>query len=767
MSKLRAWLPRLVAVFGKKRRDSELADELESHLQMHVEDNLRSGMTPDEARRQAVLKLGGVEQTKEKYRDRRGLPWLETLLQDVRFGLRMLRKNPVFSAVAVLTLALGIGANTAIFTVVDSVLVRPLPYPHAERIVTVGSTYQGVPYSGTIIAGPHYRFLEEYSRSFESVEAHDVVTSGVNVSGGAVPEHLVSATVSAGFFRVLGVAPALGRYFTEEEDRPDGPCAVILTDGLWHRRYAGDPGIVGRNIALNEQSCLVTAVLPPNFSFDQSPDVFMSARIPPVTWDLGHSYFMLARLKPDVTINQARSEMETLFARFKNAHGDLVDNQETGIELKPYLDSIVGEVRPSLWALFGAVGFVLLIACANVANLLLSRAASRTREMAVRAALGAARRRLIRQLVTESALLAVTGGGLGLLMTGFGISALHRLAPSSLPRAADISLDLRVVGFAFLLSVFTVLVFGLAPALYVSSVDINASLQGASDRTSANASSARTSRLLIGAEVALSIILLAGAALLIRSFVALRGVAPGFDPTSVLTFKMSPLPRYSTTPLLWEFERQVLERIRALPGVDSAAVSICLPLELGPDMPAEILGQSHPTPLNPHYRTISPDYFRSLKIPIIRGRSFTDSDTSNSTPAIIINESIARSFFKDRDPLGEHLRLGVGLGAGYAERPRVIVGVAGDVRESSLDQPAGWTIFIPRAQVPSSLTADINRLVGTSWAVRTELPPAQLAEAVRRTVLGIDPLQAISNIRTMEQMMSLRLSIAKGSHWCS
>jgi putative ABC transport system permease protein len=289
----------------------------------------------------------------------------------------------------------------------------------------------------------------------------------------------------------------------------------------------------------------------------------------------------------------------------------------------------------------------------------------------------------------------------------------------------------------------------------VTRMGIDASLQAASGRASAGASSARTSRLLIGAEVALSIILLAGAALLIRSFVALRGVAPGFDPTRVLTFKLSPLPRYSSTPVLWEFERQVLERIRALPGVDTAAVSICLPLELGPLMPAEILGPSPPTPLNPHYRTISPDYFRSLKIPIIHGRSFSDSDTSNSTPAIIINESMARRFFRDRDPLGQHLRLGVGLGVAYTEPPRVIVGVAGDVRESSLDQPAGWTVFIPRAQVPSSLTADINRLVGTSWAVRTGLPPAQLAEAVRRTILGIDPLQPISNIRTMEQMMSM------------
>ena len=617
----------------------------------------------------------------------------------------------------------------------------------------VGSSFRGNLDSDSMVEGTHYRFLQEYGHSFESVEAHEVVTSGANVSGETEPEHLVSAAVSAGFFRVLGVVPARGRAFTEEEDRPNGPCAVVLTDGLWRRRYGADPSTVGRSITLNDESCLVTGILPPSFRFDQNAEIFTSLRFPAVP-ESGHYYYMLARLNPGVTVEQARLEMPALFSRFKVAHGNLVDDGETGFQVKPYLDSIVGDARPSLWVLQGAVGLVLLMACANVANLLLLRGSGRTREMAVRAALGADRGRLARQLITESMLLACLGGGLGLLIAHWGISVLRSMAPDSLPRAADISFDLPVAGFALFLSGFTVLIFGLVPALQASRVDVTTSLKALSGRTSAEIGRARSRVLLVGTEVALSTILLTGAVLLMRSFVALRDVSPGFDPTSVLTFRISPLPRYSTTPALWDFEHQVLRQLSALPAVDTVASAICLPLQIGPDMPAAVLGQRQSTALGPVYRTVSPDYFRALRIPIIRGRSFADTDTADATPVIIINDSFAQQMFIGRDPLGEHIQLGIGLGAEYADPPRVIVGVVGNVRETSLDQPAQITVFIPRAQVPSSLTAPINRLVGTSWVVRTKIPPAQLAGDVRRTILTIDPQQPISNVSTMEQMLS-------------
>ena len=741
-------------LFRKQQMELDLDEEIRSHLDLLADQRIREGMSSGEARRAARIELGGIEQVKEQVRAVRAGVWLETLWQDLRFAVRMLRKSPGFTIVAVLTLALGIGATTAIFTVVEGVLLRPLPYPDAERIVRIGSAFRDALDNGAVIAGPHYQFLREYSKSFEFVEAHDVITAGVNVSGATEPEHLVSAAVSAGFFDVLGVAPALGRAFTTEEDRPGGPCVVVLTDSLWHRRYTGDSGIVGRTVELNSESCLVTGVLPPSFRFDQNADIFMPTRIPAATRDLGHSYFMLARLKPGVTLAQAQAELQTLLARFKTSHGDLVSQDETGIAVRPYLDWIVGDARPSLWILFGAVGLLLFIACINVANLLLSRSAARTREIATRAALGAGRLRLTRQLLTEGALLAFVGGSLGLLMACWGVSVLRAIAPSTLPRVADISLDLRVTLFVLLLSEFTVLVFALAPALRAGRIDVDLSLKDASGRASSGTDHASLRTLLIGAEIALSFILLTGAVLLTRSFVALRGVGPGFDPANILVFKMSPLPRYSTTLLLSRFEQQTLERLDALPGVESASVAICMPLELGPDMPSEIIGQSPPNTLNPHYRTVSPDYFRSLKISMIRGRSFADSDTSDSAPVIIINDSMARGVFKGSDPLGQQIHLGVGLGPEYVDPPRVIVGVAGDVRESRLNQPAGWTVFIPRAQVPTALTAPINRLVGTSWAVRTRIPPEQLADTVRHAVLTVDPEQPISDVRTMEQMMS-------------
>ena len=420
-------------LFRKSRLDQDLDDEIRSHLELMTDQNMHQGMSPRDAARAARVALGGVEQVKEQVRAVRAGAWLETLCKT------FLRRAPASQEPRLRgsgdpDAGLRHRRYPAIFTVVDTVLLRPLPYPHPERIIIIGSAFKDGIFNGAVIDGPHYQFLQQYSKSFDSLEAHDVVTAGMNVSGATEPEHLASAAVSAGFFRVLGIAPMLGRAFTEEEDRPGGPCVVLLTHGLWQRRYAGDRAVVSRTITLNNESCLVSGILPPTFRFDQDADIFMPVRIPAATRDLGHSYFMLARLKPGVTLPEAQAELQTLFARFKAVHGDLVSQDEIGIVGKPYLDWIVGDTRTSLWVLLGAVALLLLIACFNVANLLLSRATARTQEMAMRATLGAGRLRLIRQMLTEGALLAFVGGSSSLLIAHWGISALHTIAPGTLPR---------------------------------------------------------------------------------------------------------------------------------------------------------------------------------------------------------------------------------------------------------------------------------------------------------------------------------------------
>ena len=678
---------------------------------------------------------------------------MEQLGQDLRFAIRQLRKSPGFAITALVTLALGLGATTAIFTVVDGVLLTPLPYPHPQRILEISSRYQGgADYH--VIRDAQFRFLQERSESFESLALSDVVASGVNLSGGSGPEQVTASFVSAQFFQVLGLTPALGRSFMPEDERPGGGCVVILTDGLWRTRYNGERSILTNPITVNGESCTVVGVLPPGFWFQLDARMFMPLRVAAAPRDLGHYYNLLARLKPGVTVTQATDELAMLFPQFKLAHGDLIDDGEVGFQAERYQDAVLGNVRPALWVLFGAVCLLLLISCVNVAHLQISRAATRVREMAVRAALGANRLRLVRQLITESVLLAFAGATFGLLLAYIGVPLLLHLSPSGLPRAREVAINLSVIAFSILLSVLTVLVFGLIPAVSASRIDLNSALKAAGRQATTGTAGRLGRSLLVGTEVALSLILLIGAVLLMRSFVNLEHVAPGFDPQNVLTFKMSIPPHYSTTSRMWELEREVLARLDALPGVETAASATCLPLEPGPDMPGTVPGQSPPAAFNPAYRPVSPNYFHVLRIPLVRGRSFLDADSLKSVPVAIINVSLARQLFPEREPIGQTLQLGAGLGAPYADSQRIIVGVVGDVRETALTTAPSPTVFIPRAQIPDALTLLMNRALPMSWAVRTRIPPDQLIGTVRQAILTVDPQLPGANMRTMEQAMS-------------
>jgi predicted permease len=481
----------------------------------------------------------------------------------------------------------------------------------------------------------------------------------------------------------------------------------------------------------------------------------MPVRISSAPTDLGHYYQLVARLKPGVTVAQEQAELQTLFSQFKAVHGDLLDDGEIGFKTLRYRESLLGNVGTTLWVLLGAVLLLLLIACVNVAHLQASRSVLRTREMAVRAALGAVRFRLIRQLITESAILALAGGVVGgLLISLFGVPTLLHLAPSGLPRVKDISLNFEMVAFAFLMSAVSLLISGLVPAFKATAMDLNTSLKTGAQRGMTGTFRDLTRGLFIGTEVALSAILLTGAILLMRSFVELERIDPGFDPGRVLAFKMSVSPKYSTTSRMWQFETTVLKRLDVLPGIESAASATSLPMEAGPDMPGEVLGQSSAAAINPAYRPVSPAYFNVLRIPVIRGRPFTDMDNEGSIPVAIVNATLARQAFHGGDAIGQRLRLGVGLGSEYADSPRLVVGIVGDVRETSLAAEANPTIFVPRAQIPDPLTPLINKVLPLSVAVRTRIPPAQLIESIRRAIVSVDPQQPIADVRTMDRAIS-------------
>src|SRR5262245_5651683 len=572
---MRGWFMRLFGLFGRARRERELAEELESHLALSIEDNLRAGMSPEEARRQAQVKLGGVTLTQELHREQRGLPMLETLWQDLRFGLRMLRKNPGFSLIAVLTLALGIGANTAIFSVVNGVLLRALPYYEPERLVMVWAdrpimqAQTGM--ADTPVAPADVVDWRNRNQSFEQSAA--MQAPRINLTGGGEPESVNGLRASASFFPLLGVRLAMGRAFLPEEDRAGAERVVVISHGLWQRRYGGDPNLIGQKITLNDEAYTVIGVTAPDFQCprrDEYPfgivktkvELYLPNALPQEVMNnrRNNSLVVIARLKPGVSLGQASAEMNAIARRLTEQYPQT--NTDKGVRLVPLHQQTVGKARTALLVLLGAVGFVLLIACANVANLLLARAAGRQKEMALRAALGASRWRVVRQLLTESLLLAISGGTAGLLLARWGVELLLAMAPESLPRAYDIRLDLRVAGFTLLVSLLTGIVFGLLPALQASKIDIGETLKEGG-RDAAGFLRRRLRGFLVVGEVALAFVLLIGAGLLIRSFARLTEVDPGIDPRSILTMDiLLPFAKYRDGRGVTFFQ-QMLERVRA------------------------------------------------------------------------------------------------------------------------------------------------------------------------------------------------------------
>jgi predicted permease len=677
---------------------------------------------------------------------------METLLKEMRYGVRGLLKRPTFSAIAILTLALGIGANTAIFSVVNAVLLRPLPFADPDRLVMIweDGSFAGFPRNS--LAAANYADVKAQNRVFEDVAAMDMRT--FNLTGDGEPEKVDAFGVTANIFPLLGVKPALGRSFLDEEDRPGANKVVMLNHSLWQQRYGGDSSIVGRELLLNGEKYTVVGVMPPGFQFLNSK-VRIWVPIAFTPEDLAsrgrHYLNVVARMKPGITVAQADAEVRAIHQRIAQ------DNPDEAGRLVGYAismrDQLSGDLRRPLLVLLVAVGFVLLIACANIANLLLSRAATRRREMAVRAALGASRVRIARQLLIESLLLATVGSAFGLLLATWSFTFLHRLIPDGLAASTRLGLDLPVLGFTVLVTLLTALIFGLAPAFHASRIDLNEALKQGGGRSGLNAGGNRLRSALVVSEVALALVLLVGAGLLIQTFIKLRGQYSGLRPENVLTLRtVLSRSKYPQRPQRSAFYQDVLERVKAVPGVVCAGYATTVPLAIkGGTNGFSVEGRSIEQalagglPYDANHRQISSDYFKTMGIPIKQGRPFDDRDNEQSTYVAIVNETMAREYWPGENAIGKRFKLG---DPGDTEVPwMTIVGIAADVRQMAVDEPVKPEMYFPYQQSIAAFYAPQD------LAIRTSVEPLSLIATVRNEIHQVDPEQPISNIRTMDQVL--------------
>ncbi len=669
---------------------------------------------------------------------------MATLLQDLRYGMRMLMKRPGFMFVAVITLALGIGANTAIFSVVNAVLIRPLPFNEPERLVAVCETNLQQGQDHQAVGGANFTDWKRENQVFESLAAY--FNWNYNLTGGGEPQRLRAVMVSGEFFQTLGVAAAAGRTLTADDDREGKDDVVVLSYGFWQSRFGASREIIGQSILLNGRPHTVVGAMPRSFHFpDERADIWrpMAMSAAQTQNRQGRWLSVIGRLKGGISVEQADTEMKAIARRLEQQYPEA--NAGSGVRLVPLQEELVGKVSRFLLILLGAVVFVLLIACANIAGLLLVRAASRRKEMAIRAALGASRRRLIRQFLTESLLLALMGGVLGWLLALWGRDALVTLSPGNIPRLDEAAMDGRVLAFTLMLALLTTLIFGLIPAWHASGLDPNEALK-AEGRSTSRGAGRRLRSLLVVAEVAVSVILLVGAGLMIKSLIQLQRVNVGFDPHHLLTMEVTlPPARYGENQQQVAFFRQALEQIRTLPGVESVGAVQDLPFRFNAmSFPITIDGSTaEAEPPKAVYRAVTDDYFRTLGIPLVEGREFTARDDQHATPVAIINQTMARRFFADRDPVGKRIRFGDPDDPAYT-----IVGVVGDIKHMGLDADEGAVVYQPHAQ---------KRFGWLRWmtiVVRTTAEPAGITAAVRSRIQELDKDQPVDNVATMEQLLT-------------
>lgn len=744
MRRLRAWAVRFASLRSLPRRDADLQAEIDSHIQLHTDDNIRAGMSPAEARRQALLHLGGIEAVKERQRDRAGVPLLQHLWRDIRYGVRVLRRNPTFSAISIATLALGIGANTSIFTLVNAVLLRPLPYEHADRLVLLWSTDSRSGARELSVSYPDFETWRDGTESFEQVAA---LTSRAVTLGGAEQAELVPAIqTTTAFFHVVGVQAILGRVFTGSDAAAEAQPVAVLSDAAWNRQFGGRREVIGTTVLVNGQPHVVIGVVPSDMHFIPTEVEQVYTLLPRET-DRQHGYLrVVARLRPEATLAAARAELEIVARR--NAAAFPKTNTDSGASVVPLEAAVGAPVRDALLLLLSIVGAVLLIACTNVANLVLARNASRQHELSLRISLGAGRARIVQQLLTESLLLALAGGAAGLLLAPVLTDALLAMLGDNvpLPRVESIRLDGTVLVFALAVSVATGLLFGVGPAALSAPRRLSSSTHDAGRSIAGSRTGRRTRAALVVAETAIALVLLAAAASLMRSFMELRGTPPGFSTDHGLAVGMRLPPALAPGPPREAFFEDLRGRVESLPGVRSAAFVSSLPMAGGRDtLQFRLNDQPTAKPSSANFNIASPGYFRTMRIPVIEGREFTPADDTSAPQAIVINETAARRFWPGVDPLGKQITLS---GRSVV---MTVVGVTGDVRQSDLGTAPRPEIFLCALQP----TPDWSGFV---LVVHAASEPLSLVADVRASLRTVNPAVAIARVGTMEEVVAFRLA---------
>jgi putative ABC transport system permease protein len=749
MTAFRRMVAKARGLFGIPEKSADFETEIEDHLNMLVDRYIQQGMTAEDAHQAARRQFGNMTSLREDRREMQTVATIDAFGRDLRYAVRMLRRNPAFTGAVVLTLALGIGANTAIFSVYDAVLLKPLPYADPERIVMLFE--KKAPPDGSLQWAAPANFADWRAQTHSFSEMAALGVPNFILTGQGEPARLAGAAVSSSFFRLLGTRMELGRGFLDEEEQLGKDRVVVLSYSVWQNRLGGKPDTVGTSVTLNDLSYTVVGVLPPDFELVTNASRNQADVWVPLALDMqklsrgSHGFGVFARIKPGVPFNQMQAELDTVAANLSSLYPQ--NNKGKGITAVPLDEQVTQNVRMALTTLLGGVGLLLLIACANVANLLLSRAAARQKEMAVRLALGASHRRLGQQLLIESLLLSLLGGATGLLLAAAAIQILGRYLPADLPRLSALAMDLRVLAFTALISLASGILFGLAPLFQARRRNANETLKQSARMVGGVQAGLRNA--LVVAQIAIALVLLTGAGLLAKSFWNLLHVSPGFRTEQVLTARVTlPASRYPDVGRIAAFQRDVLERVRNLPGIQSAGLTAYLPLSGITNSWSFVIEGRPPLPVGTSnvadYRPASPGYFETIGIPLMRGRGFTAADSESAPRVVVINESMRRKHWGDEDPIGQRLSLCCGMTEGL---PRTIVGIVGDVHHQRLDGDAAAEMYVPFTQIP-------NPERRPTIVVWTSLDPGVVAAGLRDALSGIDKAVPLDQVETMEQLVS-------------